>query len=808
MMALRYRSVLLWFLALAVSTLGCSACAATMQFQSLPAQNQIRITYGDLEITFADQAHGFAVNGIRHLGFSSQFGRYPTTGTSAELWKVKFSYDAGFSGAFQELTNLSPANRSYSFDPNEGLTLFFNDLDLPGNTNSIDVTVRIKPQEQPGMTAWTIEVSNSSNIHAVWHVKFPIINFASIDGNGQNSWLVVPRREGLYKTNPVNSIDGWWGDENYGLLYPDTYQMQYCAYYRKSSGNFYYPDPNRGPGLYLAADDGAPWPKTFFFKSDPGNNLWTYSCNNQPNDVSTIGADYVMSYNHVIGVFAGDWFDASKIYRNWALQQSWTQKGPLVSRTDIPDWFKNITVVQKASTSNCTCGGSTVSNIYTYAVDLNNRVHGTMPVVWYTWDVLAATCGVGSCQFPPMVDALPGVDNVISDLQDQNIPVFLYADILIWDKNSPGWSEAQNYTIKKPDGSISYWDVGIAYMDYGTSFWRNYLSNVCKQIVQQHGVKGLYLDQAGKINQPDYDPSKGNPLGLTRSSVVVSHQAHEEIAAAVHSVDPEVMLWGEACPEFIMDVLHGKVMRHSILEGMVPMFSTVYHDYWTYFGRAQGFVDPVPFNPEGEMEAGWQFTIGAQIGRIWPNNYGRPDGQRLLNYISYLTQLKLDASDYLIFGQRMRPPLIDPNTIPELVMSPAEDGGTVKLPAVLASVWRGVSGKLALAVTNMYSQPLTFDVVMDLDEYGVQNAPAYHLYELGEPNSRICASTDRLLQFQLTLGPLDAKVYELLVSNCIEFDEMDFSRDCYINFQDFAIFAGDWLACTHPDNVDCENLLY
>jgi hypothetical protein len=31
----------------------------------------------------------------------------------------------------------------------------------------------------------------------------------------------------------------------------------------------------------------------------------------------------------------------------------------------------------------------------------------------------------------------------------------------------------------------------------------------------------------------------------------------------------------------------------------------------------------------------------------------------------------------------------------------------------------------------------------------------------------------------------------------------DLNMDCYVNFQDFAIFAAQWLQCTDPDNVNC-----
>lgn len=42
--------------------------------------------------------------------------------------------------------------------------------------------------------------------------------------------------------------------------------------------------------------------------------------------------------------FEGDWYDAAKIYREWALPNAdWTKKGRLAERTNFPQWAFNIT---------------------------------------------------------------------------------------------------------------------------------------------------------------------------------------------------------------------------------------------------------------------------------------------------------------------------------------------------------------------------------------------------------------------------------------------------------------------------------
>lgn len=272
MSILRYNYLLLLLMLTIVS----SVSAATMQFEDLPGQNQIRITYGDLEVTFADAAHGFTVNGIRHLGFSSQFGGYPTTGTTAGFWRVQFTDDVGASGTFVELWNILSVTRSYSFDPNDGLTLFFTGLDLPGEADVVDVTVYVKPLPQSGMIGWKIDVANRSDTYAIWDIMFPKVDLASIDGDAAHSTLVVPMSEGRTYINPV--FDGISSGlrEPQGQWYPSGgYQMQYCAYYLKT-GHPYYPDQTRSAGIYLASHDSAPVaPKKFSFT--PNTSLGVFA---------------------------------------------------------------------------------------------------------------------------------------------------------------------------------------------------------------------------------------------------------------------------------------------------------------------------------------------------------------------------------------------------------------------------------------------------------------------------------------------------------------------------------------------------
>ena len=99
-----------------------------------------------------------------------------------------------------------------------------------------------------------------------------------------------------------------------------------------------------------------------------------------------------------IGVF-NDWFDASQIYRKWALNQHWARKGTLYNRTDIPQWFKDITYCHRQDTKAYL--PETAADI---AINLNSKLTGPMICQWYNWQENYT----GAYEFPATPDALPG----------------------------------------------------------------------------------------------------------------------------------------------------------------------------------------------------------------------------------------------------------------------------------------------------------------------------------------------------------------------------------------------------------------
>lgn len=727
-----------------------------LTFQELPGQNQLRITEGDFQATFGNASYGFSVNNIKHLGHAANFGKSPDSAQNSFLWKLELTNDGGVS-SFVTLTNLSLCDKSYSFDGVNGLVLNFINLDVPGGNNTVDITVTIKASDIADMTAWRISVDNRSS-YALWKIRFPVVAFGKIDGD-PNSIVLNQSQEGRYINDVTNH--GWSGwAEPAGIFYPsDRGQMQWSAYYKGDGGTNYYPPAAKGPGLYLATHDAHPVAaKKYSYTPDSSNNRWIYNCTLFPEDIRN-GMDYTMSYDHIVGLFDGYWYEAAAIYRDWVKDQHWVRKGKLFERTDQPEWFKNITYCYRVDSKDDT----TPAQATPWALDLNGRLTGPMLALWYQWESEPYGTGQGGTGcFPPVSTAEDGFLEACQTLLNNNIYITPYIDPFVWDTALDSFMlEARPYACENPDGSVTtFMDSVWAVMDSGTDWWTNYVKNVVKEFVQKYPVPGIYLDQSGTFFSVNFNPSHGNPLGYCENQVAQERNHLNEIITEARTVNPDLMFWGESSSEFTMDILDAKLVHYNLHKNYLPLFPAVYHEYCPCYGRNQELIERFAGDPEPEMQAAWMWMMGYQIGRIWPKTtgYGNPNQQEMLGYIDKLNVLRSTAKQYLIFGKMMRPPYIDPSSIPELTADIGSAGPAV-LPGILASMWQSPQGRLALAITNITDSSQTVTIRIDLDEYNFQNIANYNLHDYST-QTLVASGSDRNFVFSLNINSLDAKVLE------------------------------------------------
>ena len=158
-------------------------------------------------------------------------------------------------------------------------------------------------------------------------------------------------------------------------------------------------------GFYFATHDGKGYSKTFAFNginregSDGALPDGVYpgvmSVTTQPLGAGQSEKYFLSPYDVVISFFDGNWWDASQIYREWAINQAdWVRKGPIALRVDTPMWLQNLTVWvnshwQALDIFNITGGdGEVLSSRMADIVNLLADPAEGVGLHWYEWDAL------------------------------------------------------------------------------------------------------------------------------------------------------------------------------------------------------------------------------------------------------------------------------------------------------------------------------------------------------------------------------------------------------------------------------------
>ncbi len=681
---------------------------------------QIVLHNNRIAIALLDEAEGMGFANVYHVTRGLGFGAKPESGYGGLIWRLSMRTDRGRGKRFL-LTNRSPAQRDAKFVAREdgaALRLSWRGLNLGEEKAVLDVTVTIRLGHDSPQSEWRIEVDSKSRVWSLWEVYFPQLDLGRIGESPEDDFLVIPRAEGRCHRNPIH---GWkrglmtGAGQPHGHRYPGGAQMQFAAYYEKDGG-YHYASPRRG-GLYLAAEDGQLNVKRFFYTNLQKSGVLRYEMLHYPHDMVTPGSDYEMPFDFVATVFDGDWYDAARIYRRWALEQPWCRRGPFVSRTDIPAWFKQADFFFRADSRT----GET-TYFRQMCDDALKTLHPPVCCHWYHW--MPAGKGVYdlSRYFPPR----PGIAEAWKGAAKQGVHIFPYVNAQIWSTHARNYEQALPYTIKDEHGRVVNWSTkDYAQMCRTQAWYRNLLTDVCGRLAKEYEVGGLYLDQLGTaFNGLCLDPSHGHPLGGGNHAVMGARRIFEAVRERVGTRIPVL---SEASSEENIDISAGKIIHYNVWPGFVPLFSAVYHDLWSFYGRNVGGPKD---DPLGFMNMANIFVIGGQVGRIWPGRLpkalkgeGEPWVREQARFLKRLIEARRAGAKFLRFGEMLRP-LEFVGSVPTVPTRLWRDEKRpmptpAVLPVVVCSVWRAPDGEVGIVVVNLSEKSVDFTGRFSVTEYGL-----------------------------------------------------------------------------------------
>lgn len=588
------------------------------------------------------------------------------------------------------------------------------------------------PDDSP-LSSWSIEVDNHTD-QAIFQVAFPRLSGLRDFDQDTPGWLAVPCMMGEKTPHPVRfvnqhepMIDSWarhqfgafdteGGPADIAYAYPGYMTMQFLAYGHPDTG-----------GLYLGANDPQALFKCFgmYAEGDTGKHA-VVQMKQYPRDRTEVGADFTSFYECPVGIYRGDWWNASALYRPWALKQFWTAKGPLKDRDDVPDWVKNNDLWywnwQFRETSH-------PSQVVPIIKAIKQKFDCELGFHWYGYN--GRSFG-NAWRFPLIYPHCPETRAILKQgvkaLHDAGVHCIPYLDVRLMNPDISAFKEnnGMNWICvnEKGDPADPWPRLGHT-MCPTTPFFHDLILGEVEKMMDDCDMDGAYLDQiSGCYPVPCFNPAHDHPPGGHDHWVRGYRQLLERVRAGMRECKPDSVITSEGVTECFMDMFDLDLAREiANLKGHVgseqslpiPMFHSVYHDYHISYGtvstfkprthRDTIFMEHFYYSEALTLVGGGQLMISGPAAGDETNEKFKP----FFDYMETLTRTRKAARRHFNLGRWLPPLPLACDTV-DIRFSkdlPPKQG----IPAVLSGCFE-YDGEVLAVLVNHTREPRTVRVNM------------------------------------------------------------------------------------------------
>ncbi len=641
-----------------------------------------------------------------------------TPDSEGPLFTIRFR-DAAQKGAIHEF-NAQQAEKCIIDRKGNLITLTYSEF----KDADFKVTVTVKVAKDSPFMRWNLAVENNT-IYTIDHIDFPNVvvpnDLVATGGTGRIFW---PAQEGcLVEDIRIREESPWlkfhpieYPQLGWGGLYPSSTQMQYMAYY------------NANGGLYLAAHDKQCNPKGIeyhrvsengikldyrLFPGGPGKGL------------------YKMPYDMVMGVFDGDWYDASAIYRNWRESSKIPMPPKIAENKNLPDWYlESPVVITYPVRGHKDLGDQTPNELFPYTnalkyIDKYNRefsskimallMHWEGSAPWappYVWPPYG-----GEDKYQEFVDSLHKKGN-LAGLYASGIGYTLRSNTDTTYNMYKEYNEKHLEKVMKvaPDGTLATNGVcagpnaqRIGYdMCPANSFVKDVVLDQISKIVKSKTDYIQYFDQnLGGSCYACYGTEHGHPYGPGLWQNEAMQNIFKGIQTILHKSGYKPIVGCEAATaEGNMPYLLFNDARATInlfVGTPVPAYAFVNHEYVNNFMGNQNAVSAaidVKKSPMNYLQrlayafcAGDMLTVilrgnGDMIwdwGTLWETEV--PNQEHIIKLVKNLNGWRLGAGkDFLVTGRMLKPLPFEGATNRPMVTKPGDRN--INFPSVFTSNWQ------------------------------------------------------------------------------------------------------------------------
>ncbi len=429
------------------------------------------------------------------------------------------------------------------------------------------------------------------------------------------------------------------------------------------------------------------------------------------------GSDWPDYYPVLFGVYQGDWLEAARLYRSWALGQKWAAAGRLSGRRDVPDLVKNTAIwMQDGWEWNDASGSPHEMNAP--FLEAQQRMGVPMALHWYNWHHMPF-----DNLYPHFLPPKPVFTERVKELTAQGLLIMPYINGSSADYNIPDFDKFAPHAIRDEGGGLRqhfYSDSAgrLLTMCPSQEYWQGTISRLIDDLVRLHGVNGVYVDQISAMeHELCFNQEHGHPIGGGRYWVDGNRALLRKVKNEAHRNGRDVVITSEGADEVFFDLLDANLTWAQPSDREIPMMEVVYSGYTLFFGspcdykKSDGF-----FN----FAQGQALIDGRQNGWM---DFGlmKPEYARKAEYLRQCGRVRVAANKYLTYGQLLGP--VEPV---KPVATFTEDGfgwnsphnGAV--PAAEARLWRAEDGRLALFFANYTDQPVPFGYRIEPARFGLQ----------------------------------------------------------------------------------------
>ena len=598
----------------------------------------------------------------------------------------------------------APALCSFRADAKEGEASV--ELNWLGKEPVLATKVVCTLPPNSGLSYWRIVVENDSG-KGIRDIAFPIIGPIGVRSAAQRDYLAVPCKQGVLFRNPgVNAdLTDMWNDSPF---------MQYMGYYTDA-----------GSGLYLSAHNPDRVFKKAIVEAEGGLLKAGFQ---YPVEHMGVTSKTRHEYYGALGAFSGDWFDASMIYRDWALRQQWAPRRTWRERNDVPVWLKECHLSIRVS-------GRPEQQMPRI---LRLREYFGMPALlnWYQWHESSNFIEHGP-EYRRFV--WPGMKDALSELKSHDMHPVTYFCLRTWDIGLESWrAEGIQAAVKDPLGNPvhGYWgQVSNAVVDPGSKVFRQKAIEECAATARFFGNDGIYADLAGTFVAPlDFSTEHGHPPGG-------GTWLHDGQASALKAIrqhcrrdNPDYIVMAETCNELLLDSIDTHLTYHGFkyppkygkISRNVPMFAAVYGQHVKSYGSKGASLQQGPV--EGAYAA-QLFAFGNMLGRVFVSAPDRPPKQLTsqdMKFHQHLALYRQAAMPWLVYGKMVRPLSIE-HDVPILDDDPRMDF------SIETASWEAEDGSMAFVFVNTRKRDtVTFRVRIDPARYGIPADGSWELLDLHE----------------------------------------------------------------------------